>query len=328
MWYRAVGGIVTLTLGLCVALLTAEAQTAEKLYQVGLLSTGSGPTWRDQWAPFIEAMRELHYIEGRNLVLRPAFGDGRAERLPALAADLVRAQVDVIVTTGGPAVVAAQRATSSIPIVMMVVTDPVAQGLAASLARPGGNVTGLTSLVPGLSQKYFELLREVLPTASQFTVVVSPANPPPEQRRELEEAGRVLGVTVSVAQVSGPDDFAAVLARAKQDGASGIIVPSDPVTFLHRRALAQLALQHRLPGLYWAREYVEEGGLMTYSASLADLRRRAATYVDKILRGTRPADLPIEQPTRFELVLNLKTAQALGLTLPPTLLFQADEVIK
>jgi putative ABC transport system substrate-binding protein len=328
MWYRAVGGIVTLTLGLCVALLTAEAQTAEKLYQVGLLSTGSGPTWRDQWAPFIEAMRELHYIEGRNLVLRPAFGDGRAERLPALAADLVRAQVDVIVTTGGPAVVAAQRATSSIPIVMMVVTDPVAQGLAASLARPGGNVTGLTSLVPGLSQKYVELLREVLPTASQFTVVVSPANPPPEQRRELEEAGRVLGVTVSVAQVSGPDDFAAVLARAKQDGASGIIVPSDPVTFLHRRALAQLALQHRLPGLYWAREYVEEGGLMTYSASLADLRRRAATYVDKILRGTRPADLPIEQPTRFELVLNLKTAQALGLTLPPTLLFQADEVIK
>jgi ABC-type uncharacterized transport system substrate-binding protein len=328
MWYRAVGGIVTLTLGLCVALLTAEAQTAEKLYQVGLLSTGSGPTWRDQWAPFIEAMRELHYIEGRNLVLRPAFGDGRAERLPALAADLVRAQVDVIVTTGGPAVVAAQRATSSIPIVMMVVTDPVAQGLAASLARPGGNVTGLTSLVPGLSQKYVELLREVLPTASQFTVVVSPANPPPEQRRELEEAGRVLGVAVSIVQVSGPDDFADVLVRAKQDGAAGIIVPSDPVTFLHRRALAHLALQYRLPGIYWSREYVEEGGLMTYSANLADLRRRAATYVDKILRGVRPADLPIEQPTRFELVLNLKTAQALGLTLPPTLLFQADEVIK
>src|SRR5262249_47534650 len=193
-------------------------------------------------------------------------------------------------------------ATSSIPIVMMVVTDPVAQGLAASLARPGGNVTGLTSLVPGLSQKYVELLREVLPAAARFTVVVSPANPPPEQRRELEEAGRVLGVAVSVVQVSGPDDFAAVLARAKQDGVAGIIAPSDPVTFLHRRALAQLALQHGLPGIYWAREYVEEGGLMTYSASLADLRRRAATYVDKLLRGARPADLPIEQPTRFELI--------------------------
>lgn len=328
MWYRAVGGIGTLTLGLLVALLAAQAQTVERLYHVGLLSTGSGPTWRNQWAPFIEAMRELHYVEGRNLVLRPAFGDGKAERLPALAADLVRAQVDVIVTTGGPALVAAQRATSSIPIVMMVVTDPVAQGLVASLARPGGNVTGLTSLVPGLSQKYVELLREVIPSASRFTVVVSPANPPPEQRRELEEDGRVLGVTVSVVQVSGPDDFADVLARAKQDGAAGIIATSDPVTFLHRRALVQLALQHSLPGIYWAREYVEEGGLMTYSASLADLRRRAATYVDKLLRGARPAELPIEQPTRFELVLNLKTAQALGLTIPPTLLFQADEVLR
>ena len=157
MWYRAVGGLVTLTLGLCVALLAAEALTAEKLYHVGLLSTGSGPTWRDQWAPFIEAMRERHYIEGRNLVLRPAFGDGQAERLPALAADLVRAQVDVIVTTGGPAVVAAQRATSSIPIVMMVVTDPVAQGLAASLARPGGNVTGLTSLLLRTSKNVIKI---------------------------------------------------------------------------------------------------------------------------------------------------------------------------
>jgi putative tryptophan/tyrosine transport system substrate-binding protein len=328
MGCRAVGVIVTLTLGMLVALLVAEAQTAEKLYHVGLLSTGSGPTWRNQWAPFIEAMRELHYVEGRNLVLRPAFGDGQAERLPALAADLVRAKVDIIVTTGGPAVVAAQHATASIPIVMMVVADPVAQGLVASLARPGGNVTGLASLVPGLSQKYVELLREVLPAASRFTVVVSPANPPPEQRRELEEAGRVLGVTVSVAPVSGPDDFAAMLARAKQDGAAGIIATTDPVTFLHRRALVDLALQHGLPGIYWAREYVEEGGLMTYRTSLADLRRRAATYVDKILRGASPAELPIEQPTRFELVINLKTAQALGLTIPPTLLFQADEVLR
>jgi putative ABC transport system substrate-binding protein len=149
----------------------------------------------------------------------------------------------------------------------------------------------------------------------------------PEQR-ELEEAGRVLGVTVSIAHVSGPDDFADVLARAKKDGVAGIIAPADAVTYLNRRALVQLALQHRLPGIYWTREYVEEGGLMTYSASLADLRRRAATYVDKILRGASPADLPIEQPTKFELVINLKTAQALGLTIPPTLLFQADEVIR
>jgi putative ABC transport system substrate-binding protein len=325
---RRLGLRILLALGLLGMPFAAATQPAGKVYHVGLLSTGSGPTWRTQWAPFIEAMRELHYVEGQNLVLRPAFGDGQAERLPALAAELVRAPVDVIVTTGGPALVAAQQATASIPIVMMVVTDPVAQGLVASLARPGGNVTGLTSLVPGLSQKYVELLRDVLPTAAQLTVIVSPANPPPEQRREIEEAGRVLGVTVSVMPVSGPDDFAAVLARAKQAGAAGIIVPSDPVTFLHRRALVHLALQHRLPGIYWSREYAEEGGLMTYSANLADLRRRAATYVDKILRGARPAELPIEQPMKFELVINLKTAEALGLTIPPTLLFRADEVIR
>ena len=324
---RIIELLVTLAFGLFVAPLVADAQPVGKVYHVGLLSTGSGPTWRNQWAPFIEAMRELNYVEGRNLVIRPAFGDGKQERLPALGADLVSAKVDVIVTTGGPATVAAQRATSSIPIVMMVVSDPVAQGLVASLARPGGNVTGLTSLVPGLSQKYVELLHEVLPSARRCAVIVDPHNPMPEQR-ELEEAGRVLGVTVSIAHVSGPDDFADVLARAKKDGVAGIIAPADAVTYLNRRALVQLALQHRLPGIYWTREYVEEGGLMTYSASLADLRRRAATYVDKILRGASPADLPIEQPTKFELVINLKTAQALGLTIPPTLLFQADEVIR
>jgi ABC-type uncharacterized transport system substrate-binding protein len=328
MWYRAVGCIVMLTLSLLMAPLAADAQTAEKLYHVGLLSIGSGPTWRNQWAPFIEAMRELHYTEGRNLVLQPAFADGQAERLPALVAELVQAQVDVIVTTGTRETVAAKQATSAIPIVMLLVPDPVAQGLVASLARPGGNVTGLSSLVPGLSQKYVELLREALPSASRFAVVVSPPNPVPVQRREIEEAGRVLGVTVSVVQVSGPDDFDDVLARAKQEGVAGLIASIDPVTFLHRRALVHLALQHKLPGIYWTREYVEEGGLMTYSASRADLQRRAATYVDKILRGTRPADLPVEQPTKFELVINLKTAKALGITIPPSLLLLADEVLQ
>jgi putative ABC transport system substrate-binding protein len=273
-------------------------------------------------------MRTLHYIEGGNLVRQPAFADGQVERLPALVAELLQAPVDVIVTTGTRETVAAKQATSAIPIVMLLVPDPVAQGLVASLARPGGNVTGLTSLVPGLSQKYVELLREAIPAATRFVVVVSPPNPVPEQRRELEEAGRVLGVTVSVTQVSGPDDFADMLARAKQDGTAGIIATADPVTFRHRRALVHLALQHRLPGIYWTREYVEDGGLMTYSASLAGLRRRAATYVDKILRGANPAELPIEQPTQFELVINLKTAQALGVTIPPMLLFQTDEVIQ
>jgi putative ABC transport system substrate-binding protein len=189
MWCRAVGGIVTLILSLLMAPLAAPAQLSGKVYRVGLLGLGSGPTWRNAWTPFLEAMRALYYIEGGNLVLQPAFTDGQVERLPALVAELVQAQVDVIVTTGTRETVAAKQATSAIPIVMLLVPDPVAQGLAASLARPGGHVTGLTSLVPGLSQKYVELLREVLPSAAQFAVVVSPPNPVPEQRQELEEAG-------------------------------------------------------------------------------------------------------------------------------------------
>jgi putative ABC transport system substrate-binding protein len=239
----------------------AEAQPAGKVYHVGLLATGSGPTWRHQRAPFMEAMRELHYVEGRNLVLRPAFGARQIERLPTLVADLVSAKVAVIVTTAGPTTVAAQRATSSIPIIMMLVSDPIAQGLVVSLARPGGNVTGLTSHVPGCNQKYVELLPGVLPSARRFTVggVVYDQG----MRQELEAAGRGLGVSLSFAEVSGPDDFAAILARAKQNGVAGLIAPQDAVTFLHRRALVHLALQHRRPGIDWTREVVEEGGLMT-----------------------------------------------------------------
>ena len=312
-----------------VAPLAADAQQARKAYQVGLVSIGGNPkTWRTQYAPFIEAMRELNYIEGRNLIIRPAFADARAERLPTLVADLVSAKVDVIVTSANSETIAAKRATSSIPIVMWLVPDPVAEGFVTSLARPGGNITGLTSLVPGLNQKYVELLREVVPSASRFAVVVSPPNPRPDAQRELETAGRILGVTVSIQRVSGPDDFDEVLARAKKDGAAGIIATTDAVTFLHRRTLAELALKHRLPGIYWSRDYAEAGGLMTYSANINELRRRAAGYVDRILRGANPADLPVEQPTRFELVINLKAARTLGLTIPPSVLLRADRVIE
>ena len=311
-----------------VAPLTSEAQQAGKIYHVGLLSTGTDPARPVRWQPFIEAMRALNYVEGRNLVIKPAFASGKTDRLPGLVTDLVAAKVDVIVTTGTRETIAARRATSSIPIVMTVVPDPVAQGLATSLARPGGNVTGLTNLVPGLSQKYVELLREVVPSATRLAVVASPPNPVPENRRELEAAARALGMTVSIVQASGPDEFDSVLGQAKKDGAAGIIVTADPVTFLHRRTLVRLALKHRLPGIYWDREYVEEGGLMTYSASFADLLRRAATYVVKILRGARPADLPVEQPMRFELMINPKTAKALRLTIPPSVLVRADEVIQ
>jgi putative ABC transport system substrate-binding protein len=318
--------LTSLAAGIAVPL-AVEAQQAGKVYQVGLLSIASDPeTWRVGYRPFIEAMRELNYVEGRNLTIKPAVAGANYERLPALVADLVRAKVDVIMTAAPVETVAAKRATSSIPIVMLFVPDPVEQGLVASLARPGGNVTGLTSMVPGLGQKYVELLREVVPSARRFAVVVR--IPSATIRQEVEAAGRVLGVGVSVAQVSGPEDFDPVLAQVKKDGAAGIIVALDGVTFLHRRKFVPLTLAHKLPGIYWAREYVEEGGLMTYSASLDDLRRRAATYVDKILRGAKPADLPVEQPTKFDLVINLKTAKALGVTIPPSLLLRADQVIE
>ncbi len=321
--------IVAVTGGLLAAPLAGAAQQqAGKMSTVGVVSLGTDPAHSGPWQPFLDAMRELGYVEGRNLVVKRAFGNGQAERLASLVAELVKARVDVIVTTGTGETRAVQQATTTIPIVMTLVVDPVAEGFVKSLAQPGKNATGVTSLVPGLSQKYVELLKEVLPTATRFGVITSPRNPVPENRRELEAAVKALGMSVAFLPVSGPGDFDSTLARAKREGVTGIIATADAVTFLHRRALVELALKHRVPGIYWAREYGEAGGLMTYGASLADLRRRAAGYVDKILKGAKPGDLPIEQPTKFEFVINLKTAKALGLTIPHSLLLRADQVIE
>jgi len=302
-----------------------RAQEAGKTYTVGLVSIGTDPGQSSLWQSFIDGMRERGYVEGRNLVVKRAFGN--SDRLAGMLAELVAARVDAIVTTGPRETRTARRATATIPIVMTFVEDPVAEGFVKSLAQPGTNVTGLTSLVPGLSQKYVELLNEALPTARRFGVVAT-RDPVPENRHELEAAVKARGLTLSFLVVSEPVDFDTTLARAKRDGATGIIAPVDGVTFRHRRALVEAALKHRLPGIYWAREYGEAGGLMTYGASLADLRRHAAIYVDKILRGAKPAELPIEQPTKFDLVINLKTAKALGLTIPPSLLVRADQVIE
>jgi putative tryptophan/tyrosine transport system substrate-binding protein len=191
---------------------------------------------------------------------------------------------------------------------MLLIPDPVAEGFVKTLARPGGNITGLTSVAPGIAQKYVELLHQAIPTASRFAVIVG-AGPPPEIRNELESAGKKLGVELSITPIGGHDDLDTVLAHAKSGGASGIIAPPDYITFLHRKRLAEAALKHRLPGCYWAREYVEAGGLLTYSGDTTEFRRRAATFVDKIFKGAKPADLPVEQPTKFELVINLKTAK-------------------
>ena len=302
-----------------------RAQEAGKTYTVGLVSIGTDPGQSSLWQSFVDGMRERGYVEGRNLVVKRAFGN--SDRLAGMLAELVAARVDAIVTTGPRETRTARRATATIPIVMTFVEDPVAEGFVKSLAQPGTNVTGLTSLVPGLSQKYVELLSEALPTARRFGVVAT-RDPVPESRHELEAAVKARGLTMSLLVVSEPVDFDTALARAKRDGVTGIIAPVDGVTFLHRRALVEAALKHRLPGIYWAREYGEAGGLLTYGAGLADLRRHAAIYVDKILRGARPADLPIEQPTKFDLVINLKTARTLGLTIPPSLLVRADQVIE
>jgi ABC-type uncharacterized transport system substrate-binding protein len=306
----------------------ASAQPAGKVFRVGIVSIASDPKQPSTWQPFLDTLRDLGYVEGHNLAVKRAFASGRPEDLPGLVTELVRSGVEVVVTTGTRETVAAKQATSTTPIVMLVVPDPVGQGFVKTLSRPGGTVTGLTNLVPGLIQKYVELLREVVPSASRLAVIANPPNPVPENRRELEAASKAFRIGLSIIPVNGPDDFDQAMARAKNEGVGAILGTADAVTFLHRRRFVQAALTHRLPGIYWAREYVEEGGLMTYSADLAELRRRAATYVDKILKGAKPADLPVEQPTKFELVINLKTAKALGLTIPQSILVRADQVIE
>ncbi len=306
----------------------AAAQAAGKVAQVGLVSIGTDPARPETWQGFHDALRAMGYIEGKNVVFRRAFTAGDTGRLPGLIGEMVRGRVDVIVATGTRETIAARQATTTIPIVMMQVSDPVAEGFVASLARPGGNITGLTNLVPGLSQKYVEWLKETVPAAKRFVVVTNPTNPVPAVRGELDAAAKILGVTLEYAGVNDPADIEAALLRAKRNGAAGVIAPTDGTTLLHRKAFAALALKHRMPGIFWTRAFVEEGGLMTYSANAGELRRRTAAFVDKILKGAKPADLPVEQPTRFEMVVNLRTAQALGITLPHSVLVRADEVIQ
>ena len=309
--------------------LDAEAQQTGRVYQVGYVTLGAPPPRRSGLLDaFIDAMRERNYVEGRNLVVRRAFADGGADRLPGLVADLVQAKVDVIVTTSSAETLAAKSATSTIPIVMTLAPDPVEHGLVASLARPGGNVTGLTNLSVGISQKYVELLRQAVPLAPRFVVVGGPNSPSPEIRRELQAAAKQVGITVSFIEVKAPNDFDPALARAKKDGAGGIIVALDILTYVHRSKVVEFALKHRLPGIYWVRDYVEDGGLMSYGVSFAEQGRRAAYFVDRLLKGAKPADLPVEQPTKFELVINLNTAKELDLTIPQSLLLRADEVIR
>ena len=271
--------------GLLAAPVAAQAQREGKVYRVGFLSLGGSPTLSGVWNNFLGGMRELNYVEGRNLTVSVALAHGQAEHLPNLVDGLLKANVDVVVTTSTPETQAAKRATSTVPIVMTLAPDPVEQGLVASLARPGGNVTGLTSYAPGISQKYVELLREAIPSASHFAVIRSGGSPFPEIRRELESAAGQMGITLSFVKIKSPDDIDSGLRRMKRGGAGGVIAPLGAFTYTNRAKVVQLALKHRLPGAYWVRDFVEVGGLLSYGASFGEVGRRAAYFVDRLFSG-------------------------------------------
>jgi putative tryptophan/tyrosine transport system substrate-binding protein len=309
--------------------LVARAQQAGKIHTIGWLSAGAFDPTGPSLIAFLTALRELGWIEGKNVAFEPRYAENRLERLPQLAAELVRLNVDVIVSVGTLAPLAAKQATTTIPIVMGAAGDPIGSGLVLSLARPGGNVTGMSLMAPDLGGKRLELLKELLPRLARVAVLWNAANPYPALVfKETQAAGRKLGIEVQSLEVRGPDDFDGAFEAARRQRPDALITVEDPLTFNYRKVIADFAAAHQLPSLDGLREHVTVGGLMSYGANIADLYRRAAGYVDKIFKGAKPAELPVQQPTKFELVINLKTAKALGLEIPPTLFARADEVIE
>jgi ABC-type uncharacterized transport system substrate-binding protein len=332
MTRRTIELLVTLALSLLVATFPAASAPPPKVPRIGVLVAGSPPSAPDwtQHSVLVQELRQLGWREGENLSIESRWAAGRFAHGADLAAELARLNVDVIVAYGSPLTRAAQHATTTIPIVMIAADDPVAEGFIAGLARPGGNITGIdNSFVPALSTKLLELLKEAVPTVSRIAVFAHPAVPATGQiLEEINGAARLLGVQHHVLAVYQPHEFERVFDAATQGGAGALLILPGLVFTLHQSRLAALASTHRLPAIYWRRSFAEAGGLLAYGPKMADLARRAAHYVDRLLKGAKPADLPVERPITFELVINLKTAQALGLTIPPTLLFQATEVIR
>jgi putative ABC transport system substrate-binding protein len=317
--------------GLLAAPLAAEAQQATRVWRIGLLDYGSPDAARlFWWRAFRDGLRELAYVEGQNVVFQPRWGNGQVSRLQGLANELVAAKVDILVTAGNPASLAAKQATSSIPIVTANGPDPVELGLAASLARPGGNVTGLTSVSSELAAKRLGLVKELIPQVSRVAALWDrTARGSVLNVRDTEGAARSLGIALqSVAVRPDPKEYDAAFVAMKRGRAGAVIVVQSSAFFAGYQRISDLALTHRLPSVGGSKEYPEAGGLISYGADYPDLFRRAAVFVDKILKGAKPADLPVEQPNKFELVINLKTAKALGLTIPPSLLQRADQVIE
>jgi ABC-type uncharacterized transport system substrate-binding protein len=307
----------------------AQPEQSTKIPRIGILSSLSPAAVSARMDAFRQGLRELGYVEGKNLVIEYRYAEGKLDRLPALAAELVRLKVDVIVT-GGPAVNrSAKESTITIPIVLSFDNDPVGNGFVASLARPGGNITGLSTFAPEISGKQLELLKEIIPKLSRVAVFgnsIQAGNP--QALRETELAAGALGVRLHYLDVRSPKDIETAFREASKGRANAVLVLGNVIVTSQPKQFVELAVKSRLPAIYWSPEFVEAGGLMTYSVSITDLFRRTATYVDKILKGAKPADLPVEQPKKFEFIINLKAAKQIGLTIPPNVLARADRVIK
>jgi putative ABC transport system substrate-binding protein len=321
--------IATLTGGLLAAPLAAEAQQAGRISRVGWLAPGPAPAGGPMLHALREGLRELGYADGQSIQFESRWAEGRIDRLPTLAEDLVRLKVEVIFAWGYPSIMAAKRATATIPIVFLTHFDPVESGFVASLARPGGNVTGRTFMSPDLAAKRLQLLREIVPGVSYIALMANTAHSGTQSMlAHFESSAQALGVRLEIVEPQSPDEFEGAYASITRKGVGALHVNLDPLFMENRRRLIQLAMTHRLPVTYDVRQFVEGGGLMSYGPSVLGEVRRAAVQVARILKGAKPADLPVEQPTKFELVINLKTAKALGLTIPPALLQRADQVIE
>ncbi|HYT55962.1 MAG TPA: ABC transporter substrate-binding protein [Verrucomicrobiae bacterium] len=307
----------------------AQAQQPQKIPRLGYLSYGSVEIDKSLLAALQQGLRELGYLEGKNIVIEQRYAAGQSDKLPELVAAFVRVKADVIVVTGDPAAHAAKKATTAIPIVIVTSPDPVGTGLIASLAHPGGNVTGLSDFHGGVVTKRLELLKDVAPLVSRIAVLLNPANPSnPIQLKDIQAAAPAFRVTLISLEVKGPDDIDPAFTTIVKQRPGALLVLGDRLFATHQSQIIKLAVKNRLPTIYSQSLYVEAGGLMSYGANFTDQYRRAAIYVDKILKGAKPADLPVEQPKKFELVINLKTAKQIGLTIPPNVLARADRVIR
>jgi ABC-type uncharacterized transport system substrate-binding protein len=305
------------------------AQQLKNFSRIGFLLGLSPSANSDRMEAFRQGLRDLGYVEGKNIIIEIRSAEGKIERLPDLAAELVHRKVDVIVTAGPTPTRAAKRATKTIPIVMTFDIDPVGSGLVASLARPGGNITGMSNLAPEISGKHLEFLKEIIPRLTRVAVLETSTIPGNEQElKEAERAARALGIQLQHVEVRTSGDIDTAFRAATIGRAEAALVGTSRVLFSRRARVAELAAKYRLPAMYIEQEFVRAGGLMTYGTSIVDLYRRAATYVDKILKGAKPADLPVEQPTKFEFIVNLKAAKQIGLTIPPNVLARADRVIR